>query len=205
AHSYKGYDVETPKPSWAQQWPEPWEEATIFTIKTVVEKSNVGPENIKGVAVSSLYGGSGIPVDGNLNPLSPCLIWMDRRAEEEVKWVQENIDLDELFEVTGNSVNSYFGFTKMLWIKNNLPKVWDKTKYFLPPASYIVYKLTGEVVVDYSSAGNLGGVFDLKERNWSSKMVERLGIPLSFFPERLVECTEIVGGVTKEASKKTGL
>jgi ribulokinase len=205
AHSYKGYDVETPKPSWAQQWPEPWEEATNVTIKAVVEKSNVDPKDIKGVAISSLYGGSGIPVDKEMKPLAPCLIWMDRRAEEEVKWVEENINLDELFEVTGNSVNSYFGFTKILWMKNHLPKVWDEIEYFLPPAPYIVYKLTGEVAVDYSSAGNIGGVFNLKERTWSKEMAEQLGIPLRLFPERLVECTEIVGGITDEAAMKTGL
>lgn len=205
AHSYTGYEVETPKPSWAQSWPETWEEAVYFTIKSVIEKSKIDPKNIKGVAISSLYGGSGIPVDDEMKPLSPCLIWMDRRAEEEVKWVKENINLDELFEVTGNSLNSYFGFTKILWIKNNLPHVWEKIKYFLPPAPYIVYKLTGEVAVDYSSAGNIGGVFDLKQRKWSKEMTSKLGVPLRFFPERLVESTEIVGEITRAASVKTGL
>lgn len=204
AHSYKGYDVETPKPSWAEQWPEPWVDATFETIKGVVVKANVSAEDIKGIAISSLYGGSGIPVDKDMNPLAPCLIWMDRRAEKEAKWVEKNIDLDELFEITGNSVNSYFGFTKILWMKNNLP-IWDKIQYLLPPASYIVYRLTGEVAVDHSSAGNIGGVYDLKKRNWSSHMLEKLGIPLKFFPERLVECTEIVGGITEEVAIKTGL
>lgn len=204
AHSYKGYNVETPKPSWAQQWPEPWVDATFETIKGVIDKSKVNAEEIKGVAISSLYGGSGIPVDKNMNSLAPCLIWMDRRAEEEVKWVEENIDLDELFEITGNSVNSYFGFTKILWMKNNLD-IWDDIQYFLPPASYIVYKLTGEVAVDHSSAGNIGGVYDLKERKWSAHMLEKLGIPLKFFPERLVECSEIVAGITEEAAARTGL
>src|SRR5699024_8868862 len=121
-----------------------------------------------------------------------------------VEWVKKNIDLDELFEITGNSVNSYFGFAKILWMKNNLD-VWDKIKYFLPPASYIVYKLTGKVVVDYTSAGNIGGVFDLKEKTWSDKMIEKLGIKRSFFPDNLVECTDIVGEITKEMSKVTGL
>lgn len=204
SHSYKGYDVETPKPSWAEQWPKPWVDATFETIKGVVDKSKVNIEDIKGVAISSLYGGSGIPVDVNIEPLAPCLIWMDRRAEEEVDWVKENIDLQKLLKTTGNSVNSYFGFTKMLWIKNNLP-IWNKIKYFIPPAPYVVYKLTGELAVDHSSAGNIGGLYDLKERKWSSDMAEKLGIPLEFLPERLVECTEIVGEITEEAARSTGL
>ena len=204
AHCYKGYDIETPKPSWAQQWPQPWEDATFETIKGVVSKSAVNIENIKGVAISSLYGGSGIPVDKDIKPLAPCLIWMDRRAEKEVEWVKDNIDLDELFEVTGNYVNSYFGFTKILWIKNNL-SIWNKIKYFLPPAPYIVYKLTGEIAVDHSSAGNIGGVYDLKNRKWSVDMINKLGIPVELFPKRLVECTEIVSGISEEAAKQTGL
>lgn len=204
SHSYKGYNVETPRQSWAQQWPEPWVDATFYTIKDVILESNVEASNIKGVAVSSLYGGSGIPVDKDMNPLAPCLIWMDRRAESEVEWIKNNIDLDELFKVTGNYVNSYFGFTKILWIKNNLD-IWDDIKYFLPPANYVVYKLCGEVAVDYSSAGNIGGVFDLKEKKWSDVMLKYLGIPRSFFPDRLVSSTEIVGGITKEIAEITGL
>ena len=205
AHSYKGYEVETPKHSWAQQWPDVWEDAVIYTIKNVVATSNVRAEDIKGVGISSLYGGSGIPVNEQLMPVAPCLIWMDRRAEKEVEWVKQNVDLEELFAVTGNSVNSYFGFTKILWYKNNHPELWKKIRYFIPPAPYIVYKLTNELAVDYSSAGNIGGVFDLTKREWSTKMAEKLQIPISLMPERLVSSTEIVGYITKEMSMLTGL
>lgn len=100
AHSYKGYEVETPRHSWAQQWPNVWEEAVLFTIRTVVSQSGVSSDEIKGIGISSLYGGSGIPVNEKMEPIAPCLIWMDRRAEKEVKWVEENVDLDELFKTT---------------------------------------------------------------------------------------------------------
>lgn len=205
SHSYSGYDVETPKQSWAQQWPDVWEQATYTTIKNVIKKSGIEPKQIKGIGISSLYGGSGIPVNKEMEAIGPCLIWMDRRAKKEVEWVQQNINLDELFEVTGNSVNSYFGFTKILWYKNNQPDVWDNIKYFVPPAPYLVYKLTGSLAVDYSSAGNIGGVFDLRSKQWSSTMAEKLGIPISMLPERLVSSTEIVGSVTSEMAKITGL
>ncbi len=182
-----------------------WLNATYKVIRTVLEKTSINIEKVKGIAISSLYGGSGIPVGENIEPLAPCLIWMDRRANKEVEWVKENIDLDRLFEITGNSVDSYYGFTKMLWIKNNLPDVWKKMKFFLPPNSYIIYRLTGEVAVDYSSAGNIGGIFDIKERKWSEEMLEQLGIPLEYQPERLVASSDIVGKITEEASLKTGL
>jgi len=61
-----------------------------------------------------------------MNPIRPCLIWMDRRATDEVQWVKENVDKDKIFEITGNYVDSYYGFTKMMWIKNNEPDNWKK-------------------------------------------------------------------------------
>lgn len=205
SHSYSGYDVETPKQSWAQQWPNVWEQATYTTIKKVVKESNVNINDIKGLGISSLYGGSGIPVDEKMEAIAPCLIWMDRRAKKEVEWVEGNIDLEELYNVTGNSVNSYFGFTKILWYKNNHPEIWEKINYFIPPAPYLVYKLTGNLAVDYSSAGNIGGVFDIKTKEWSAAMTEKLGIPITMFPEKLVSSSEIVGGITKEMAQITGL
>src|SRR6056297_903256 len=92
------YSVEQPHPSWAQQWPEVWEEATNESIEEAIEDSGVNSEEVAGLAISGLYGGSGVPVDENLEPVHPCLIWMDRRATDEVQWVKDNIDMDRLFE-----------------------------------------------------------------------------------------------------------
>lgn len=199
------YSPDQPHPSWAQQWPEVWEKATYQSIKEAIERSGVEPEKIAGVAISGLYGGSGIPVDQEMKPVHPCLIWMDRRATDEVNWVKENIDLDRLFEITGNYVDSYYGYTKMLWLKDNRPDVWKDISLFIPPSNYIEYKLTGELTVDYSSAGNIGGVFDLHRLTWSEEACETLGIPINLMPERLVASDEIIGKITASAADKTSL
>lgn len=199
------YSAEQPFPAWAQQWPEVWEEATYEATRKALECSGIDPEEVAGLALSGLYGGAGVPVNEKLEPVHPCLIWMDRRATDEVKWVKDNIDLDRLFAITGNYVDSYYGYTKMLWLKNNRPKVWGETKYFVPPSNYIEYKLTGELAVDYSSAGNIGGVFDLHELDWSEEACSMLGIPSEMMPERLVASDEVVGELTESAGEKTGL
>ena len=48
---------------------------------------------------------------------------------------------------------------------------------FLPPNAYVIYCLTGEVAVDHSSAGNIGGIYDIAKRGWSDEMLDTLGIP----------------------------
>ncbi|MBE3584339.1 MAG: FGGY-family carbohydrate kinase [Limnochordaceae bacterium] len=203
--SYVGYEVEQPRPLWAEQWPNVWLDATYQAIRDVLERSSVSPSDVAGLGISSLYGGSGIPVNRDLQPLAPCLIWMDRRASAEVRWVQQHIDLDRLYRITGNTVDSYYGFTKILWIKNHQPDVWEKVHLFLPPNAYVIYRLTGEVAIDHTSAGNLGGVYDIHQRTWSEEMAEALGIPLRVLPQRLVASQDIVGRVTAEAARLTGL
>jgi xylulokinase len=203
--AFKEYDVLTPRQGWAEQWPKPWQEATFETIKQSIEQSKVNPKDIAGVCISALYGGSGIPVDKEFNPIRPCLIWADRRSNEECRWVREKIGVNELYKVTGNVIDPYYGYTKMLWIRENEPKNWAKIHRFETPNANVIRLLTDEENIDYSSAGNYGGIFDLKKRAWSHEMMEELGIPREYFPEKILSSEEIVSEVTTEASKFTGL
>jgi ribulokinase len=205
AQDLQEYDVLTPKPLWAEQWPDVWLDATKTSIKNTVQKSGISAEKIRGIAISGLYGGSGIPLDENMEPVRPCMIWMDRRAEAETQWVLDHIGEEKLREITHNGADPYYGYTKMLWMKNHEPENWQKTKLFLPPNDYVIYKLTGEIAIDYSSAGNIGGIFDMNNRTWSKEMLDAMGIPLSLMPEKIVESTDIVGGLTKEAAAELGL
>jgi sugar (pentulose or hexulose) kinase len=199
------YGFLSPRPLWAEQWPRVWLEGLSGAVRGVVQKSGVAPQQVQGMAVSSLYGGSGIPVDARIEPLRPCLIWLDRRAQAETDWVRKALPLDELYAVTGNGVDSYYGFTKILWIKNHEPELWQRTRYLLPPNAFLIHRLTGEIAVDYSSAGNIGGVFDLRRRRWSETTTQALGIPRDKLPDRLVASSDVVGKLHRAGAELTGL
>jgi xylulokinase len=208
AQHSSAYHPDTPKPLWAEQWASVWFDAVSECIASVAAKAQekgVTAADVKALCVSSLYGGSGIPVDEHMEPLYPCLIWMDRRATAEVDWVRANLDIRRLEAITGNGVDSYYGFTKMLWLRDHQPEVWRKTRYFLPPNAFVIQRLTGELAVDHSSAGNIGGVYDVGQRTWSAEALDMLGIPASMMPQRLVESSDVVGGLLPEWAGKLGL
>lgn len=210
AQSSRGYHPDTPKPLWAEQEAQVWLDAAIESIAGCVSRareSEAGftPQALRSLCISSLYGGSGIPVDEAITPLHPCLIWMDRRAEEEAAWARETIGAERLAKVTGNHSDSYYGYAKILWLKRHRPEIWARTRYFLPPNAYVIHALTGEIAVDHSSAGNIGGVYDLERRGWSPELMGELGIPARMMPERLVGCSEIVGGLTPDMADRLGL
>lgn len=205
AQASQAYQVDSPQPLWAEQWPAVWLDAVLACVQRVVAQSGIAPSAVEAMCVSSLYGGSGIPVDGEGAPLHPCLIWMDRRARDEVAWVRAHADLERLYDITGNGVDSYYGYTKMLWLRDKRPEVWGRTQQFLPPNSFVIAALTGEVAVDHSSAGNIGGVYDIARRAWSDDMLDMLGIPRGMMPRRLVQSSEVVGRLRVEQARATGL
>ena len=208
AQHAQGYRVDTPQPLWAEQWPQVWFDALcacVAACTAAARAQGVGPSDIAAIAISSLYGGSGIPVNAAMEPLYPCLIWMDRRATEEAEWVRRHVDTARLAAITGNGVDSYYGFTKMLWLKRHRPEVWAKTRYLLPPNAYVALRLTGALAVDHSAAGNIGGVYDIQARTWSAEALEMLGIPIEMMPPRLVESTDTVGTLLPEWSERLGL
>ena len=96
-------------------------------------------------------------------------------------------------QITGNGVDSYCGYTKMLWLREKQPEVWQRTARFLPPNAWVIAQLTGEVAVDHRAAGNIGGVYDLAARDWSDEALLVLGIPRSMMPARLVASSDVVG------------
>jgi ribulokinase len=205
ARHSQGYRVDTPRSGWAEQWPRVWLDAVFACVAACTAEARVAPTDIKALCISSLYGGSGIPVNTVMEPLHPCLIWMDRRAEAQAAQVKAGQDMERLQAITGNGVDSYYGFTKMLWLKQQRPDIWKDTRWLLPPNSYINWVLTGELAIDHSSAGNLGGIYDLEGRRWSQPLLEALGIDARLMPERLLYSDEVVGGLLTEPAARLGL
>jgi ribulokinase len=203
--SSPGYQPDTPKPLWAEQWPAVWLGAVETAVRGVLAEAKVDAASVASLCIGGLYGGSGIPVDAAGAALHPCLIWMDRRAQDEVEWVRGHVDVERLMAITGNGVDSYYGYTKMLWLREKQPEVWRRTAQFLPPNSYVIAQLTGEIAVDHSSAGNIGGVYDLAKRNWSDEALQMLGIPRTMMPARLVESSAVVGPLRADWASKLGL
>ena len=207
AQASHAYTPDTPRPNWAEQWPDVWLGAVEHCLAELARKADglTPGVSVRALCVSSLYGGSGIPVDEAGKPLHPCLIWMDRRAEEQAEWVKSHVDLQRLGAITGNGVDSYYGFTKIMWLRDRQPDVWARTALFLPPNAYVIHRLTGEVAVDHSSAGNIGGVYDIRARAWSPEAMAMLGIPARMMPERLVAPADTVGGLLPDVARRVGL
>ena len=200
---YIEYKLYTPRPSWAEHYPEDYWNAAADTIKSAIRKANVNPDEIRGVSISALSPGC-ILVDKDLNPLQYSHIWMDRRGVKQTEWIREHIGDDRVFEVSGNPNDPYYGTVKLMWERDNRPDLYKKAYKMQTAADYPAMKLTGKAVTDFSNAALIGIAFDMKTKTWDTALLEEMGMDPDKFPEAFA-CEEVIGEVTREAAERTGL
>lgn len=196
------YSVYYPQEGWAEQNPEEWWKAVCLSVREALKKGGINPEEIAGIGIDG-QSWSAIAVDKGGEVLTNTPIWMDTRAAGICDELNEKAGADNIFELSGNSLQPAYTTAKIIWYQRNMPDIYEKTVKILQSNSYIVYKLTGEMSQDLSQGYGLH-CFDMHTGTWDEGMGEKLGIPASMLP-KLYPCHEIVGKVTEKAAKECGL
>lgn len=192
------------RPGWVEQDPEQTYYGDFKTIvRYLISKTGVSPSRIVGVGVSSLSPDA-CPIDIDGNFVRPAIIYMDRRATEECKMVEQTIGKREVVQRTGNAVDPYFAGYKMLWMMNNEPENYKRTWKFLNACKYVVYKITGVPSVDISNAALTAPFYDIHKREWSEEICSKLGFDREKLPE-VYDLGEIIAHTSRRTSSDTML
>lgn len=202
ANALVEYPLYQPNIGWAEQDPEDWWKATYTTVNEVLLKSGVKPEDVKGVGLSGQMHGA-VLLDSNYNVLRKAIIWCDQRSSAECDQITSIIGRERLIEITANPALTGFTASKIMWVKNNEPHVFEKIKKILLPKDYIRFKLTGEFATEVSDASGMQ-LMDIPARKWSGEVLDKLGIDRSMLGD-LYESQEVSGRVNKYAAQLTGL
>ena len=202
ARATEEYELSTPKPNWSEQNPEDWWQATKTAIRRVLADSGVKPSEVKGLGLSGQMHGA-VFLDKNHQVLRPAILWNDQRTGNECEEITTKIGARRLIELTCNPALAGFTAPKILWVRKNEPKIYERTERILLPKDYARFRLTGEFATEVSDAsGTL--LFDVKNRRWSTTVLTELDIPRSFLPESF-ESPEVSGRISKVAADATGL
>jgi xylulokinase len=194
--------LSTPRSLWSEQDPNDWWGGIRTSIHASLEKSQIAGHDIKAIGMTGQMHGL-VLLDKSGEVLRPAILWNDQRTGPQCNQIREIFGREEFIKITGNDALTGFTAPKVLWVKENEPEIYKRVAKILLPKDYIRYKLTGEYGVD--KAGGAGTVlFDLKTRNWSVEVLNRLEIPVEWCPPTF-EGPEITGMVSDRASKETGL
>ena len=194
------YPLEFPKPGWSQQAPADWWNAVLRGIPRLIE--GYDPAEVAGIGCGGQMHGL-VVLDQDDNVIRPAILWNDGRTQSETEYLNNEIGKDVLSERTANIAFAGFTAPKILWMKENEPRLYKKIAKIMLPKDYINYKLTGVHCTDYSDAGGML-LLDVKNKCWSAPMLEICGITEAQMP-RLYESWECVGALTKAAAEAVGL
>lgn len=193
----------TPTTEKTKQWPSGYDADKIYlSLLDCIRELRIDSKDICTVAVSSM-GEPSVLINKNGKVLCPAIAWYDTCSEPQLQRLKEKITEIELHKITGQIPTSKFSITKLMWIKENHAEVFDQAVAWMSINEYIIFKLTGERVVDYSIAARTMA-FDIFSLNWSSRILDAAGIPLKLFPT-VVPGGTAVGLITQKASEETGL
>lgn len=194
------YDVHFFHKNYAQQDPEDWWGAVCKATREIVKQ--IDPEEVLAISFSSQMQAC-IAVDEKGTVLYPAMIWADHRAEAQAEELTRKIGFDRMYEINGHRVSPSYSIEKLMWLKEEKPEIYAKTYKMLLAKDYIICRLTGEFVTDYSEASGTDA-FDLRHLKWSEEILAAAGIDREKMP-KLHASTDVIGSLTKEAAESLGL
>ncbi len=200
ARAYREYPELYPKPGWVEMNPNEIWKCSTEVIREVALKTKKDP--IKALSLSVL-GEAVTPLGKDGKPLCNSITSVDKRSIEEARWLKETLGKEYLFQRTGMPAHPSYTVSKILWIKNHRPDIFEKTWKFLLYEDFILYRLGLEPAVDYSLAARTMA-FDIHTKTWSDEILQKSGIDKSLLA-RVLPSGEVMGKISPKIAKELGL
>lgn len=195
------YPLSQPRPGWSEQDPADWYAGVCRALKPVMEAG--AAHEIMGLSLSGQMHGM-VALSDAMEVVRPAILWNDQRTEAQCAEITQRAGgLAGLLKQTNNMMLTGYTGGKILWMKQNEPENYARTRLILNPKDYIRYLLTGEIVTEVSDASGTG-LFDVRNRTWATALIENIGLSPAFFPP-CVESTAQTGVISARAAAETGL
>ncbi len=192
-------------PGWAEQDPELLWSSLVECCLELSQKNQELLERVAGVAVTaqrSTY----ILLDESGDPLRPAVTWMDQRKAKNKARIGTGRRLALSAVGMYEPVRVVERECKLNWIRQNEPQLWEKTHKVLQVSGFLNYRLTGKF--KDSVASQIGYIpFNYRKGRWAGKRdIKSLIFPLEEEKRyTLVEPGDVLGYITSEASRVTGM
>ena len=167
------------------------------------ELADAQPTDIVALAYSS-QASTFVLLDANDEPLTPLIVWLDRRAKKVYPRLRQLWDRADFLEVTGLGITGLeVGTVKLCWFLNEEPEIWRRVKRVMTITDYLVYSLTGETSGDEGTASLLG-LLDLRKHDWWDDALAALGLSRRQM-SKLLGLGTTAGHITAQAARRLGL
>ena len=197
----KEMEIISKGPGWAEQQPQWWWDNVKLATAEMLEKADVDPGDIAAIGITYQMHGL-VCVDKNLEVLRPSIIWCDSRAvpygEKATADLGGEHCLEHLLNYPGN-----FTATKLAWVKENEPRIFDRIYKIMLPGDYLAMKMTGDIRTTQSGLSE-GILWDFKCKKIAKFAMDYFGFSTDLLPE-IVPTFGVQGELSKEGAAELGL
>ena len=202
ASAVRGYGLQAGNDGWVEQDLGEMRRAMARATRAVMRERDLGPSAFGAIAITAQMFNL-VAVDERGDPVLPMLSWLDTRSTARAAALAEELSPADQFSLLGSVVTAKDLLPKILWLRDEQPDLYRRTRWLLDCKEALVLQLTGRAVIDPSGSS----AFRLVEAatgDWSAAACRRLGIDPALLPE-VQPAASIAGGLTKAAAREFGI
>ncbi|MDX6638773.1 MAG: glycerol kinase [Solirubrobacterales bacterium] len=192
--AYSEFGQHFPRPGWVEHdAAEIWSVTRRVAVEAIVDAGIQGGQ-LEGVGITNQRETvvAWDPQTGE--PVHNALVWQDRRTAARCDELRAAGHEDLIRERTGLVLDPYFSGTKIAWLRENVEAA-RAGAVFGTIDSWLVFKLTGRHLTDYSNASRTL-LFDIRKLAWDGELCELIGVERETLPEPVPSAQ--VYGTTRE-------
>lgn len=177
-------------------------ESICYVIKEAALEASKSGDKVQALAMSS-FAEAAVPIDKDGNVLAPAMMYTDPRGGAECAELVQKLGSERIFEITGLAPHSMYTVSKIMWLRNNKPEIYEKIYKILCFEDFVCYRLTGKAVAEPTLAARTllcDVADDSLSKKWSADMLEAAGLNEDMFGE-LKAPGSAVGTVLPEMAK----
>ncbi|WRS30733.1 FGGY family carbohydrate kinase [Actinomycetaceae bacterium MB13-C1-2] len=201
---YREYPCQYPRDGWVEQRYEEIIPPLIDSCLAAVLNSGVNSEEIGAVAFSS-QAPLLAAVGENNELLASFISWQDLRGAPLIPRIREEYGAEKYYEESGDPIGTNTAAPKWLWLKENRPEIWNKTKWFLSEQEFLLKEWGAKDYWTDLSSASREGMLDVHTREWSKAIHDLVGIPLEKRAKISHEPGQVVGTIDPEVARRAGL
>ncbi len=200
AEGRAAHHILTPGPLLAEQHSDEWWTAAQAALRGLT--AQISADRIDGLAISNQRE-TMVLLGADDRPLAPATVWLDRRAKDAVPLLAAEMGAERLHAISGKPVDVLVPVYRLRYLRKHEPHLLDAAARILSVHDFLTLKLTGEPAASWTSADPFG-LFDIEKKDWSSELLDHLGIAVTKVPKAHRPGSQI-GRVSAEAATLTGL
>lgn len=200
ATARRAYPTAVAGEGWAEQDPDDWLDALEGALADL--RSQTDLKSACGLVFTGQMSAA-LLVDADLDPVRPCIIWSDQRADKQASAAARMFGAEPLFARTGNPPSATYTAPKLAWLAEHEAGALRRARAFVQPKDWLVGKLTGQLVTDPSDA-SCTGLVDLRAGQWDPDLFAAYGLPIELAPA-IVPSASVAGRLAAEPARRLGL